>query len=424
MGRPRKRPRLGQHPTPPPLPPLPLDLVVEIAGRTDPATLVRCATACKDLRRRIGDTARFRHRLRHGNHFVRALLRGHLVQHKDQVECLPANASWWCSPPAAGNKPFPTLHGRLLAARDGLLLLAPGASATTQHEQAHDAVELRVYSSATGLYQAIPPGPEPYCWFHSDYILLTGDGGGAVGRSFRVLIAQVSAVMFSYSHDRCTVVDTLSSEHGVWARTVIASPLRLSRGPMRLIGKPLVFRDAVHWLCLCFPDKNYRVLTLHLLGAAPRLTSSPELPASFPGHRCRQPHQFLLATTTTTSAAAAAGGRSRSLAVLVAEELGNVQAWSMSSERAGEWRERPQLVLGSAAIDRSRRVLENGVQLRWFGERSGVVLIRVLDHADCWWLDLRTKEVIRSSGTTPNVNCCFPYEMDLSDWVPAFHKTF
>jgi hypothetical protein len=52
---------------------LPLDTVLEIAARSDATTLVRCASTCWEMRRRLL-------RLRHdADRFVRPLLRGHLV---------------------------------------------------------------------------------------------------------------------------------------------------------------------------------------------------------------------------------------------------------------------------------------------------------------------------------------------------------
>ncbi|OEL26349.1 hypothetical protein BAE44_0012632 [Dichanthelium oligosanthes] len=405
--RPRKRPRLGEYPTPwpsssSPLAPLPLDLLLEIAGLTDPATLVRCAATCKDLHRRIGDTS-FRHRLRHGNRFVRSLLRGHLVQERDKAKHVALNAAW-CSPTALADedKPF-TLHGRPVAAYDGLVL----ARVT---EQPDVEVELlRVYNSATGRYQTLPPGPK----FSGQDILLVGDGegGGVVGRSFKVL--NVKLVVLT-NHHRCLKIQTFSSEHGAWGPfTKIPIPLRHQSNlmrllgnhrPLTLLGKPLVFGDAVHLLCW-----TYYILTLHDVGAAPRVTWT-ELPSSFP---CCQPDQVLLATSTAGS----------SPIVLVAD-INKICAWSRS-QCTGKWKKRPQVVIrNQAIIDTSQRMLEN-VQLKWFGERSGVVLIHMPDRGDFCWLDLRTKEIIRSSaGRTPDIEYYFPYEMNLSAWVPTFGKTF
>ncbi|KAF8658219.1 hypothetical protein HU200_059441 [Digitaria exilis] len=90
--------------------------------------------------------------------------------------------------------------------------------------------------------------------------------------------------------------------------------------------------------------------------------------------------------------------RSRSPVVLVADVL-KISVWSRS-EGTGKWRRRPQMVMSYAAITgRSRRVvddLDGNVELRWFGTRSGAVLIRVPSRGEFWWLDLRTKEVIKT----------------------------
>ncbi|KAJ1280862.1 hypothetical protein BS78_04G264700 [Paspalum vaginatum] len=60
---------------------LPLDIVLDIAARTDPATLVRCAATCRDLHARVADPGFQRGlRLRHADCFVPSLLRGHLIQ--------------------------------------------------------------------------------------------------------------------------------------------------------------------------------------------------------------------------------------------------------------------------------------------------------------------------------------------------------
>nr|CAB3459700.1 unnamed protein product [Digitaria exilis] len=80
--RPRKRPRRRNHAAS-----IPLDLVLEIAARSDPATLLRCAAACRELRRHISDPIFFHGRLRlrrHADQFVPSLLRGGLVDRRDR----------------------------------------------------------------------------------------------------------------------------------------------------------------------------------------------------------------------------------------------------------------------------------------------------------------------------------------------------
>uniref|UniRef100_A0A0E0FBZ8 F-box domain-containing protein n=1 Tax=Oryza meridionalis TaxID=40149 RepID=A0A0E0FBZ8_9ORYZ len=62
-------------------PALPLDMVVEIAERSDPITLLRCAAACKHLRRVIsGEGFRRDLRLRNADGFVPGLLHGFFFQ--------------------------------------------------------------------------------------------------------------------------------------------------------------------------------------------------------------------------------------------------------------------------------------------------------------------------------------------------------
>ena len=60
---------------------LPLDVLVDIAARTDPATFVCCAATCVDMRCGVKEYISLRGplRLQHGDRFVLPLLRGHLI---------------------------------------------------------------------------------------------------------------------------------------------------------------------------------------------------------------------------------------------------------------------------------------------------------------------------------------------------------
>ncbi|XP_025801799.1 uncharacterized protein LOC112881352 [Panicum hallii] len=70
---------------------LPLDLVADIAARSDPVTLVRCAATCGDLRGRVADPGfRRRLRLRQADRFVPSLLRGHLIGDKSYSKSEPS----------------------------------------------------------------------------------------------------------------------------------------------------------------------------------------------------------------------------------------------------------------------------------------------------------------------------------------------
>jgi len=182
----------------------------------------------------------------------------------------------------------------------------------------------------------------------------------------------------------------------------------------------LVVGGAVHWLC--FTDEEGFVLKLRVrAAAAPRLTVT-KLPESFP-YESRWNLRRLMATME-------AGG---SPAVLVADKE-RISAWTQSKHSA-RWNHHPQVVieckaiagfLGNVAGERMWRQIQQ-VNLVWFAERSGIVLIKVHDYYDyCFcWLDLQTKQIVNCSSDPyiryKDVHC--PCEMDLSTWVPSFGAT-
>ncbi|TVU37378.1 hypothetical protein EJB05_10689, partial [Eragrostis curvula] len=110
---------------------LPLDILLQIAARTDPVTLVRCAVTCRDVRRRAADDPAFFRRclrLRHAaDRFVPPLLRGHIKQGREKLFLVDATAA-----PDDGGSPITiSSHDggeflgwpQALASRDGLLLV-------------------------------------------------------------------------------------------------------------------------------------------------------------------------------------------------------------------------------------------------------------------------------------------------------------
>ena len=146
-----------------------------------------------------------------------------------------------------------------------------------------------------------------------------------------------------------------------------------------------------------------------------------KLPERFPNNGGWRTH--LLATME-------AGG---SPAVLVADKE-RISAWTQSKHSA-RWNHHPQVVieckaiagfLGNVAGERMWRQIQQ-VNLVWFAERSGIVLIKVHDYYDyCFcWLDLQTKQIVNCSSDPyiryKDVHC--PCEMDLSTWVPGFGAT-
>ncbi|KAL6905900.1 hypothetical protein ACP4OV_003501 [Aristida adscensionis] len=409
--RPRKRPkRCPRHLTPPPAP-LPLDLVLEIAARTDPGALVRCAATCRDVRRRIAaaDGAfRGRLRLRHADRFVPSLLRGHLFTrslHKDLflqdystthptllLTAAAAAAAAGCSTPppspAAGDAPS-TTSLRLLDARDGLLLVRTADKLGKEEEE-----ELRVCNPVTGRSQIIPHGRK----FLGNYVLLVGDGeGGVLGRPFQVVKTNTTLSRSSRRHRRLLRLQTFSSEHGgAW---------------------PLVVGGAAHWLCRS--DAAYYVIKLNAGVGAARVTAT-KLPASFHaayGSAAAGQRHLLLAAMSPAVAS--------HLCVLVADGE-KVSAWVQREPNSSAWKR--QTVIENEAMARfSNRTglqtpaMPGAVRLEWFAERSGTVII----DAPCCGvleLDLRSKEIIRSFSDRWSIMC--PYEMDLSSWVPTLLKPF
>ncbi|XBH59703.1 hypothetical protein VPH35_114395 [Triticum aestivum] len=157
---------------------LPLDVLVDIAARTDPATFVRCAATCVDMRCRVKEYISLRAplRLQHGDRFVLPLLRGHLIygshdwsKPKEKLFLLDTSA------PDATKLRTSTRGGFPLSSRDGLVLGRVGV-----------AKELRVCDPATGRSLTLPSEPMFRGWSEKSYVLLVGDcdkalvTGGAV----------------------------------------------------------------------------------------------------------------------------------------------------------------------------------------------------------------------------------------------------
>ncbi|RLN36257.1 hypothetical protein C2845_PM03G15460 [Panicum miliaceum] len=394
-------------------PSLPLDVVLAIAARTDEPTLVRCAATCADARRRLADddpaNLRARLRLRHADgRFVLPLLRGDLVHVHDSYR----RTSDMYMVDARRMRRV-TTGGVPLASRDGLLLLRM-------------AKELRVCDPATGRSQAIPLPPEslPVDVRYGKYVLLVGgdggddedDDGGAgaiLGQPFQVLLADIELSQ----HRRYLRFQTFSPARRAWSRcTEIRTPnlqgSRLQQG----LGKALVVGGAVHWLCLA--DTGAYALKLHVRAAQVTVTM---LPDSVPHNQYSWWHEPLLATSS-------AGGSPVVLAV-----YGNkILAWAQSKQTA-KWKPQPQVVVEAEAMlwfldgaggTRPSVWTRLELQLEWFAERSGAVLIR-MSHEHFFWLDLQSMEIIRwfSDSKIGYGSQHWPYEMNLSDWVPTFNTS-
>ncbi|KAL6642422.1 hypothetical protein ACP70R_020603 [Stipagrostis hirtigluma subsp. patula] len=397
------RPSTREHHRPPP--PLPFDVLLEVAARTDPATLVCFAAACKDLYRHIADGAFHRRlRLRHAGRFVPSLLHGHLLGNWDTdlrlVDTTTAEAATRTFSPGGGGGASAS-YMLPIAARDGLALIRLSDD------------RLRVFSPATGRSHTLPPRST-----HDggQYVLLVGDGvGGIVGRPFQVLNVK-TVLTKTYGLQ----IQIFSSERGTWGpSTEVPTPVTQRTHWLQQLVKPLVVGDTVNWL---YKSNNlHYIFTLHVGKAQVTLTKLPtsfDLACTIPFAMPRA--QILLATAST----------SRNLMVLVAND-DNISAW-VQSDHTVRWKEQPQVIIEHEAFRRFAKPSQTiesrlgSFRLKWFGERSGIVIIGVPSLGCLFWLDLQTKEIVRwfpySSATAFGLIC--PYEMDLSSWVPTLRKTF
>ncbi|CAD6216776.1 unnamed protein product [Miscanthus lutarioriparius] len=402
---------------------LPLDVIVEIAARSDAATLVRCAATCRGSRRRVAEdpNLRARLRLRDTGRFLLPLLRGHLAgmdthdddgNEKTDLYLVATTAADTTRLVRATFAETETLRRDAVPvdSRGGLVLVR--ATATSQAhpwQRQHD--QLLVCNPATRRRQDLPPEP-----------------------AFPPHAGQSTEVKNPYY--RRLMVHTFSSEHGAWSPlTEIPTPnihgryiCWASRRNVLVVG------DVVHWLYLT--DVGSYVLMLHVRAAR---VSETALPASFPRGDAPGRRSYLLATDS-------AGG---SPVVLVADaENKNIRAWEQCKRTKTKlWKARPQVVIEREAIlgfndevkeavlrcnddmvkifgreggtRRTRTMC--GPELLWFGERSGAVLLET--HGCCLlWMGLHPKKIVRcfSSERRLSYKVYCPCEVDLSSWVPTF----
>ncbi|EMS67552.1 hypothetical protein TRIUR3_04486 [Triticum urartu] len=364
---------------------VPLDVLVEIAVRTDPATLVCCAATCVDMRRRVKDYTGLggRLHLRHSDRFVLSLLRGHLIhtykydgmRRKDQLSLVDTTAA-----DTATRRRVTGVRGFPLASSNGLVLTRVARG-------------LCLWDPATSRSQSLPSAPtfpvDVVATQQDDdtanYVLLVGDGDdeGAtvVGRQFHVVMAYLELSQ----HCRNMHFQIFSSEHGAWSRYNKIRVHKLQGSKLqRPLARALVVGDDAHWLCLT--DKGDYVLKLQVrLGEQVTVTMLPE---NFPcGGWCHQ----LLATSS-------AGG----CPIVLVTDGDKISVWAQAKQ-TGKWQRRPRM-------------------------RSGTVLIKVLINMSTvgyFWLNLQSMKIVRwfsdRGEEYPTGN--MPYEMNLAAWVPTFSST-
>ncbi|CAN6169144.1 unnamed protein product [Urochloa humidicola] len=389
---------------------LPLDVMADIAARTDPATLVRCAATCIGLRGRVADPAfRRRLRLRHADCFVPSFLHGHLeVRNLSDYRGVALHL---VDITAADTTATAARRYEPVASRDGLLLVR-----STDRNPPLD--ELRVCDMVTGRSQTLPleptfPGAAQKNW--EPYVLLVGDGDAIDGiRPFQVL--KTNLVM---SDHHCYLqFQIFSSEKCSWGRYSDIKTPHLDGSSLLRRVRSLVAGGAAHWLCVT--DSGGCVLKFQITrprGLVITQVAVMLLPVSFP---CSDDRgiDYLLATAT-------AGGKE--LMVLVADgNKNNISAWVQTNPMA-KWKQRPQVVMENEAMLRFRNVPWSGtfhVRLHWFAGRSGLVLFSSSGYGE-FLLDLQSMEIVRWFPGSPDLdrNGCLPCEIDLASWVPTFSST-
>ncbi|KAE8772163.1 hypothetical protein D1007_55901 [Hordeum vulgare] len=401
---------------------LPLDMLVDIAARTDPATLVRCAATCVDMRRRIKDYTRLggRLHLRRGDRFVLPLLRGHLIhtykygraQRQDHLSLLDTTAA-----DATMLRRVTGVEGFPLSSSNGLVLTRVTRSLRVCDP---DAGRRRILPSNKLTFPVDVVGTEQDDAMTS-YALLVGDddddGATAVGRQFHVVMAYLELS----KHCRNVHFQTFSSEHGAWGCCNKIRVPNLQGSKLQLpLGTALVVGDTAHWLCLT--NTGDYVLKIHV---RMEQVTVMKLPESFPRSWCY--HQ-LLATSS-------AGG----CPIVLTADDDKISAWAQSKQ-TGQWKRQPQVVIetetilqflqeaGGSRPPPSRWPVKYELKLLCFAERSGTVLIKVLNNMSplgYFWLNLQSMKIIRwfSDRGLEYATGNIPYEMNLAAWIPTFSST-
>jgi hypothetical protein len=117
-------------------------------------------------------------------------------------------------------------------------------------------------------------------------------------------------------------------------------------------------------------------------------------------------------------------GLGRQPRLLVATGL-EISLWTLC-DTTGGWSK--QVLVEPESIRRPGQWSER-LELRWFGERSGYVFVRMAgaeDRSQSWYfmLELAARRVRGVCKVPPrDVHVFFPYEMDLSFWRPNFNCT-
>ncbi|CAN6352996.1 unnamed protein product [Urochloa humidicola] len=258
------------------------------------------------------------------------------------------------------------------------------------------------------------------------HVLLTG-GCDGIGCHFRLLAANLHSPP---ADDRaaccCLQTQAYSSDAGAWGPITETWVIGLPQGAEFVRPAALVLDGVAHWLCMSSDHKSYYVLTFSskpLTATATVIRAAEEEDGG--GRRRRlhgsRPEELLLVSSPVE-------GR---VSLLVAEQQGlEISLWTppLPADPAGSCWTRQVMVdaekIRRAAAPRERELpLDGKHELKWFGEKSGGVLVRVVEPVCAcsfyYMLDMRTRRVRRVWRLRDrDVLVFFPYEMDLSFWRP------
>ncbi|KAE8805856.1 hypothetical protein D1007_18005 [Hordeum vulgare] len=355
---------------------LPVDLLLEIAARSDAASVVRCAAAAKPLRRAILDRG-FRRLLAQRatatSGYDPSLLRGvsYKVEDSDAdhpvrvVQAVPADE------PSVLRGFNVSLDFEPVASRDGLVVLRrlrPRPVFGQSIEEAPPGSVLRVCHSFTGAVSVLP---SVSIRDYRKHALLSVEDNG---RAFELLVA-----------DERLRIQIYSSREGRWGPVRAALPRRQSR-PFH-DSYPLVIGRIVHWLC----NPEQLPPLGHLFGPEPYIVAVDadtmeatviDLPRGCTSRMtASMSHRGLLLASSVD-------GRLK----VVVSETQVISMWTMSPPVEGEPTLPPRWVR-QVLIDKQDWGVHSSVQFEGFGLRSGTVILYV-GRVGLIRLNLATKEAV------------------------------
>jgi hypothetical protein len=381
---------------------LPVDLLLEIAFRSDAVTILRCAAVSKLVRASILDPG-FRRRLTFRG-FDPSLLRG--ISYKLEAggvvrvfQTLPLSSE----PIPVRSKPASLCCFEPVAWRDGIAVFRHNSYSCGQD---HDDVvvdsrrspteRLTVCNSITGHTVSLPPVAVRENYYPPALL--------AVDDNFELLVA-----------DKDLGTRVYSSRDGGWsaaraAHHAVHPPPR----PLRDRNKhPVVIGRTVHWLCVpgwCHNLGKAHALQIVALDVDTAQATVMELPQG-----CISRMNGFKSNNAITLAVSADGAR---LLSLIVSETQVISMWSLSVD--GGWSRQ-------VLMDRQHWGVHRSVRFEGFGERSGTLLFH-MTHVGLVHFNLATKQEAQAlcmsdDPTTTKISHVRLHEINLA-WMLRAMKPF